>query len=220
MEKESLHNYDDIKSALRSMKQVSAPDNFEADLMRMINQGENAPKKRGLLDKLFTLPTWVYSGVAVSMATVIIFFVMQSGSNKNDLATINPNHSISSVENESKKEVVTKEEKKEEKKTEAIAKVEKHSPAVSVSSSSNYSNYKEEVKPEVKEPTVTSSAIVADKVAKETPPVVTSSAAQGNVLKSTTKQHSIFGASALSGQITIKDTTKKKQESLNKNNGK
>ncbi len=66
-------NYKDVIKTLHSLKKVSAPPNFEADLLRRINKGDYKEQK-SIFPAILTPSRLIPSAVAVAAAIVFFFF--------------------------------------------------------------------------------------------------------------------------------------------------
>lgn len=73
----------EVVSALKSLKKVDAPDGFEANLLRRINQETLRPKE-SILKRFFTEFSLAHSVAGVGVAGLIVMFVFLSGSNTQD----------------------------------------------------------------------------------------------------------------------------------------
>jgi hypothetical protein len=81
MKNENEENkYKNISKTLGELQKVSAPPNFEANLMRKIRSGEIEKRERGL-HKLF-LPNRIVPSLGLIVIAVIIFFVVDVNSEK------------------------------------------------------------------------------------------------------------------------------------------
>ncbi|HVO74155.1 MAG TPA: hypothetical protein VMT35_09040 [Ignavibacteriaceae bacterium] len=73
--------YQQVIASLKQLQKVKVPENFELELMRKINSGKYAEKKRSFLEKLF-IPARLIPSAGVAVAAVILFFVMNTESDE------------------------------------------------------------------------------------------------------------------------------------------
>jgi len=75
---EDDHQHDDVIQTLKGLKKVSAPVNFEADLMRRINS-EKFGEKKSFWAK-FLLPSRLIPSAALVLSAVAVLFVVNTNS--------------------------------------------------------------------------------------------------------------------------------------------
>ena len=75
---ENSQQYNEIIKTLQGLRQVKAPANFEADLMRRINSGKYE-KERSFWEKIL-LPSRLIPSAALGLAAIIVFFVLNINS--------------------------------------------------------------------------------------------------------------------------------------------
>ena len=76
--------YEEIIKALKNLKKVNAPENFEADLKRRINSEKSPEKERkGFWENIF-VPARLIPSLGLVAAAVIIFFVVDTNSEEMD----------------------------------------------------------------------------------------------------------------------------------------
>jgi hypothetical protein len=82
---EDDHQHDDVIQTLKGLKKVSAPANFEADLMRRINT-EKYDEKKSFWWK-FLLPSRLIPSAALVLSAIVVLFVINtnSGAEENPL---------------------------------------------------------------------------------------------------------------------------------------
>ena len=70
--------YDDVVKTLKGLQKVSAPSNFEADLMRKINTGKFEKEKRSFWTTFF-LPSRLIPSAGLAVAAVAVLFLVNTG---------------------------------------------------------------------------------------------------------------------------------------------
>ena len=76
--------YEDVIKALKGLKKINAPENFEADLKRKINSEKFSEKERkGFWENIF-VPARLIPSLGLVAAAVIIFFVVDTNSEEMD----------------------------------------------------------------------------------------------------------------------------------------
>lgn len=76
--------YQDIIKALKGLKEVNAPENFEADLQRRINSEKFSKEKRkGFWENIF-VPARLIPSLGLVAVAVVIFFVVDTNSEEMD----------------------------------------------------------------------------------------------------------------------------------------
>src|SRR3989337_128518 len=78
---EDDNEFEKIKRLLKDLPKVNAPSNFENELSKRINQGEQTKEKESWFDKIF-LPKLIPSA-ALAVTAVIILFLLRG--NVNDI---------------------------------------------------------------------------------------------------------------------------------------
>ena len=76
------HEHNDVIKTLKVLQKVSAPANFEADLMRRINTEKYAEKKSFWWS--FLLPSRLIPTAALVLSAVVVFFVINTNTNGSD----------------------------------------------------------------------------------------------------------------------------------------
>lgn len=76
--------YEDIIKALKGLKKVNAPENFEADLKRRINSEKFPDKERKSFWENIFVPARLIPSLGLVAAAVIIFFVVDTNSEEMD----------------------------------------------------------------------------------------------------------------------------------------
>ncbi|MCW8809490.1 MAG: hypothetical protein OQJ93_03650 [Ignavibacteriaceae bacterium] len=76
--------YEDVIKALKGLKEVKAPDNFEADLKRRINSEKFSKEERkGFWGNIF-VPARLIPSLGLIAAAVVIFYVVETNSEEID----------------------------------------------------------------------------------------------------------------------------------------
>jgi hypothetical protein len=76
--------YEDVIKALKGLKKVNAPENFEADLKRRINSEKFSEKEQKSFWKNIFVPARLIPSLGLVAAAVIIFFVVDTNSEEMD----------------------------------------------------------------------------------------------------------------------------------------
>ena len=76
--------YEDVIKALKGLKKVNAPENFEADLKRKINSEKFPGKERTSFWQNIFVPGKLIPSLGLVAAAVIIFFVVDTNSEEMD----------------------------------------------------------------------------------------------------------------------------------------
>ena len=76
--------YEDVIKALKGLKKVNAPENFEADLKRRINSEKFSKKERKSFWENIFVPAKLIPSLGLVAAAVIIFFVVETNSEEMD----------------------------------------------------------------------------------------------------------------------------------------
>jgi hypothetical protein len=76
--------YEDVIKALKGLKKVNAPENFEADLKRRINSEKFPEKERKSFWENIFVPGRLIPSLGLVAAAVIIFFVVDTNSEEMD----------------------------------------------------------------------------------------------------------------------------------------
>ena len=126
MKKENDENkYKKISKTLGELQKVSAPSNFEANLMRKIKSGEIEKRERGI-HKLF-LPNRLIPSLGLITIAVILFFVIDVNSEKmenpllmdprvrEDIVAVSDDSGLNEVQEEISKQEAADEKKEVEK---------------------------------------------------------------------------------------------------------
>lgn len=82
------HQYNDVIKILKGLQKVSAPANFEADLMRRINT-EKFEKRKSFWEK-FLLPSRLIPSGALAAIAVILLFIFNTGAGMEDNPLLMP----------------------------------------------------------------------------------------------------------------------------------
>jgi hypothetical protein len=75
--------YDDLIKTLKSLQQVKAPPNFEADLIRRLNAEKYAKKEKKSI-KSFFAPSRLVLSFGVAAAAIVIFLMVSTNSEEAD----------------------------------------------------------------------------------------------------------------------------------------
>jgi hypothetical protein len=73
--------YKNVIDALKGLKEVKAPKNFEADLMRRINSEKFEEKRQSFWEKIF-LPSRLVPSAGLAVAAVLLLFVININSDE------------------------------------------------------------------------------------------------------------------------------------------
>ena len=73
--------YKNVIDALKGLKEVKAPKNFEADLMRRINSEKFEEKRQSFWEKMF-LPSRLVPSAGLAVAAVLLLFVININSDE------------------------------------------------------------------------------------------------------------------------------------------
>jgi hypothetical protein len=76
--------YEKVINTLKNLKEVKAPENFEADLRRRINSEKFSKEKRKGFWQNILVPVRLIPSLGLIVAAVVIFFVMDANSEKMD----------------------------------------------------------------------------------------------------------------------------------------
>ena len=76
--------YEDVIKSLKGLKQVKAPENFEADLQRRINSGKYSKKEKKSFWQNIFRPSRLIPSLGLVTAVIVIFFVVDSNSENMD----------------------------------------------------------------------------------------------------------------------------------------
>ena len=76
--------YEDVIKALKGLKKVNAPENFEADLKRRINSEKFSEKERKSFWENIFVPARLIPSLGLVAVAVIIFFVVDTNSEEMD----------------------------------------------------------------------------------------------------------------------------------------
>lgn len=76
--------YEDVIKALKSLQEVKAPANFEADLQRKINSEKPSKEEKKSFWQNIFLPTRLIPSLGLVAAAVVIFFVVDTNSEEMD----------------------------------------------------------------------------------------------------------------------------------------
>ncbi|HKI79354.1 MAG TPA: hypothetical protein VKA26_12490 [Ignavibacteriaceae bacterium] len=70
--------YSDVVKTLKGLQKVSAPSNFEADLIRSINSGKFEKKERSFW-ATFLLPSRLIPSAGIAVAAIAVLFLVNTG---------------------------------------------------------------------------------------------------------------------------------------------
>ena len=76
--------YEDVIKSLKGLKEVKAPENFEADLQRRINSEKAAKKEKKSFWQNIFRPSRLVPSLGLVTAVIVIFFVVDSNSEDMD----------------------------------------------------------------------------------------------------------------------------------------
>jgi len=76
--------YEDVIKALKGLKEVKAPANFEADLQRRINSEKFSRKEKKSFWENILLPTRLIPSLGLVATAIVIFFVVETSSGEMD----------------------------------------------------------------------------------------------------------------------------------------
>jgi len=75
--------YDDLIKTLKSLQQVKAPTNFEADLKRRLNAEKYAKEEKRTIKRFF-VPSRLVPSFGLAAAAIVIFFLVNTNSEETD----------------------------------------------------------------------------------------------------------------------------------------